>query len=126
MKYHTRVSRAREHDQEVLDEVSGGVSLAHNCTQGCAIPPKTPAFRGGWTRQQSAKRHHHNRTETSKEHNHFIHLTLFTPVAPKTGAAPPTFPPSPTLPPSRASLICKYSPRFIVGLGGGGGLSTCR
>ena len=32
---------------------------------GCAIPSKTPPFRGGWTRQQSANRYHLNRSETT-------------------------------------------------------------
>ena len=44
MKYHTSVSRAREHDQKVLDVLSGGVSLAHiahgvcNTTKHAASP----------------------------------------------------------------------------------------
>ena len=41
---------------------------------GCAIPPKTPPLRGGWTRQQSAKWYHHNRSKTSE-----TTLTSFTP-----------------------------------------------
>ena len=66
MKYHTYVSRIREHNQEVLDVVSCRVSLAHIAHGGCAIPSKTPPLRGAWTRQQLAKWRHYNRRETSK------------------------------------------------------------
>ena len=67
-KYHTYVSRVRNHDQKVLDVESGGVSLAHiaHDDTGYACLPKTRALRGCLTRQWSAKKRHHNRRETSQ------------------------------------------------------------
>ena len=84
MKYHTLVSRAREHDREVLDLVSGGVSLAY-IAYGVCNPPKTTPLRGGEPQFERNRTHVILPTFT-----HSFHLTLFTPVAPKTSAASPT------------------------------------
>ena len=82
---------------------------------GLCNPAKDAPLRGGWTRQQSAKWHYHNRRETSE-----TTLTSFTspllisshpltPVVPKSGAAPPIFRPGPTLQPLTASLSSSSS-----------------
>ena len=51
----------------------------HTLHTGCAISPKTPPLRGGWTRQQSAKFHHHNRRETSETTPHLHSVISYHP-----------------------------------------------
>ena len=106
MKYHTCVSRVREHDQKVLDIVSGGVSLAHIAHWVCK--PAKDAAAPWWLDKTTVGQMASPQPDGDlRDHTHVIlltfphsiHLTLFAPVAPKTGAALPIFRPGPTLQP---------------------------
>ena len=76
--------------------MSCGVNLEH-ATHGCAIPTKDAAS-PWWLDLTTVGQMASPQPEGDlRDHTHVIHLTLFTPVAPKTGAAPPTFRLGPTL-----------------------------
>ena len=113
---------AREHDQEVLDVVSGGMNLPHIAYEVCK--PAKDAAAPWWSDPINSRSNSITTTKGDlRDHTqvihltftHSFHLTLFTPAAPKTSAAPPTFWPGPTLLPSRASLSspCSAVPLFF-------------
>ena len=81
--------------------MSSGVSLAHrvcNPTKHAASPWWLDPTTVGQIASPQPERDLRDHTLfVHLTFTHLFHLTLFTPVAPNTGAAPPTFRPGPTL-----------------------------